>query len=167
MTTARRPASGSRGNCSSKRSSAPNSSLTAMRSAWKVRVAGSMPWPRGRGTQRAPARPVRSVVASGSASPRLDNAASDPATETLLAVLVNQVGEVAFVEATQQGAGRLALAGVEPHVERARLAETEAALRVVHLIGANAEVGQHAIDRRDAQLIEDIAKAVVISRESR
>ncbi len=80
----------------------------------------------------------------------LHNLAGDPAAEAFLAVLENEVGEIAFIQPFEQRRRRLALRRIEPHVERPRLAKTQTALRIIELVGADAKVRQHGIDFLDA-----------------
>src|SRR5207247_2729768 len=80
------------------------------------------------------------------AASRLDDAAGDAAAETLLAVLEDQVRQLALAQAVHQGAGRLSLTPVHPPIERALLLEAQPAHRVVALIRADAQVGDNAVD---------------------
>ena len=132
------------------RSSSPSSSLTAMRSAWNVRVAGFLPtrgaawraprWPRAppwcRGLRRARASTI---------------ALRDAGGEPLLAVLADDLLELALVDPPQEIAGGLARARVHPHVERPVVPEREPALGAVELRRRDAEIDQEAVDRDHPQ----------------
>ena len=82
----------------------------------------------------------------------VDDRLGDAAGVGLLAVLAEDPGEVADVDAGEEVGGGLAVVGVHAHVEVGRLAEGEAAGDVVELHGGDAEVGQDGADRLDAAL---------------
>src|SRR5439155_11210784 len=63
-----------------------------------------------------------------SPSPALDDLASDPPAITLLAVLPEDVRQVALAQSPQQSARRLPFCRVYPHVQRPGLLKTEPAL---------------------------------------
>jgi len=96
-----------------------------------------------------------------------DNPPCDPTTVTLFAVHPKQVGQLPFAQAAKQSSGRFALLGIHPHVERARLLKAEATLRPVDLVGADAKVGQHAIDRRDAKFAEHLQQLIEVGVRER
>ena len=76
----------------------------------------------------------------------LDDAAGDPAAESLFAVVVNDVGEVLLAEPCEQPPRRFAVVGVEPQVELAVGLIAEAAVGVGQLVARQAEVEQDAVD---------------------
>ena len=89
-------------------SRAPSSSLTAMRRAWKTRVAG---WIRRvSGARHRPAHEGRELLGrlDRRRGPRLDDHARDAAGERLLAVLAEEVGQLArrSIVASRSAAGR-------------------------------------------------------------
>ena len=106
MTTSRAPTRSRRAAASRNRSSPSSSRFTQMRSAWNVRVAGSMRWyPRvGNGPandRRQPAGRVDRRLA-----PRRDERARDAPREALFAVGVNRVGQLLLGAAGDQVGGR-------------------------------------------------------------
>src|SRR6516164_2872432 len=56
----------------------------------------------------------------------LNDPSRDPPTEALLAVVVDQVREVAFAQPPQERTGRLTCGRIETHVQRTRLREAQA-----------------------------------------
>ncbi len=70
--------------------------------------------------------------------PLLDDRPGDPAAVSLLAVVVNQVGQVLGAEAIDQPPGRLAPHRVEPQVQRPGRGEAESPLRVGQLVARRA-----------------------------
>ena len=80
----------------------------------------------------------------------------------LLAVLVDDVGQLALADLAQAiGRGR-PLAAVHPHVERGVAAEAEAALDRVELHRRHAEIGEHAVDGGDAARVEHGAEITIV-----
>src|SRR5690606_28655555 len=106
------------------RSRTASSSLTAMRSAWNVRLAG-LP-------------PVRRVAP--------DARGGDPAGEPLLAVVAQDAAQLPDVGGGQQVRGAAAAGGVHPHVQGGVTGVGEAALLLVQLEGGDAEVEEDAGD---------------------
>ena len=109
-------------------SSASSSSLTAMRSAWKTRVAG---WIRRRwrgltGRVRSMRAARSSAVATGRGLAGGHDGLGDPPRGRLLAVLAEQRGELVGGQRRDQLGGRHAPGRVEAHVQRAAGAEPEA-----------------------------------------
>ena len=85
----------------------------------------------------------------------------DAARGGFLAVLVDEVGEVALGEAVHEVLRRRAGGAVEAHVERALGLEAEAALRVVELDGGDAEVEEDAPRPLAAEVARDLAEVGV------
>ena len=56
----------------------------------------------------------------------LDDAPGDAAAEALLAVTIDDVSEIPFVESPQEVTGRLSFVGVHAHVQRSVVGEAEA-----------------------------------------
>jgi hypothetical protein len=106
-----------------------------MRKAWNVRVAG---WIRSR-------RPETWTVPAIRRRP-------------LLAVAGDHVREFPLVQLREQVCRRARTARVQAHVQRALLAEREAAVGAVELHRGDAEVEQDAVDRSDAEAIQDVGE---------
>ena len=147
---ARRPPTRSTSQASgSAASSWASSSLTAIRIAWKVRLAG---WPP---AKRAGAG-IAAVIASTSSKVVVERPARRtiwPAIRSgvaLLAVLAQDAREAAAVPGVDELGGGQLLVGVHPHVERRVVGVGEAALARVDLHRGHAEVevddvGAHAL----------------------
>ena len=71
------------------------------------------------------------------------NLAGDAARQALLAVGIDQIGQLCLVQPVDQLPGGLAGLGVHAHVQRAGQPETEAPRRHVELGTAHPQVGQH------------------------
>ena len=129
IAAARPPGASTAGSASSHAARAPSSSFTAMRSAWKVRVAGGScaARPCAGSRPRRPRRARRCRAARRASTAALHRARDGP-REGLLAVLAQDARELALVDPAEQVAQRLALVA-HPHVERARAREGEAARR--------------------------------------
>ena len=151
VTTASQPPGASARSAAARpRASSPSSSLTAMRSAWKLRVAGCG-WPGfGRGSRRSIRPASWSVVAKGALAAVGDDGAGDAAGRALLAVLEENVGERRLGQAVDEVGGRGA-GLAHPHVERAVLLEGEAAGGLVELHRGDADVEHDAVERRMAR----------------
>ena len=80
-----------------------------------------------------------------------DDGAGNGAGASLLAVLVDHVGEVAFVHGVDHVRRRRAARGVHAHIQRAVLAEGEAALRLVDLRGGYAQIQHDHVHRCQTQ----------------
>src|SRR5450432_426738 len=85
---------------------------------------------------------------------RLLDAAGDAARAALVAVLVDDVRELVVGQAIDELERGLAALAVHAHVDRSFAAEAHAALRVVELGGADAEIGDEPVDATDAEEIE-------------
>ena len=132
-------------------SSSPSSSFTAIRSAWKVRVATWMRFGQAfRGTARFTASTAARVVVgqggleargrwAGRRAPRPGCAAPPPARR-------RRAGRSARPRSRPRP---------HPHVQGAVGLEGEAALRRVELGAADPEVEQHAVDREQPQRAEE------------
>ena len=116
--TPRRPPSSSAAAWAAPAASAPGSSLTAMRTAWKVRVAS---WVRldhaARGTARFTTETDQRRP-QGAAAALLHEHAGDAPGVPLLAVLGEQARDLLGGQAAEQVGGGGALVGIEAHVER-------------------------------------------------
>ena len=167
MTTASQPPGASAASAAARpRASSPSSSLTAILSAWKLRVA-ACGWPGfGRGSSRSmrPASCKRRREGRGLAV--LDDGAGDPPGGALLAELEEDVGEVALGEPVDEIGG----GGAGPahaHVERPVPEEGEAALGLVELHRGDADVEHHAVERRRARRGRDAVERAEASRHQR
>ena len=161
MTTTRPPTASASSAAGSARSRAPSSSLTSMRSAWNVRLAG---WP-----------PVRRVAAGigvadqlgqpggvreGLPGPLALDRGGDPGGEPLLAVDPQHAGEVLRRVGVDDVGGGARGGRVHPHVQRGVGGVAEAALGPVELQRGDAEVEQHALHLGDAEPVEDVGQLV-------
>src|SRR4026209_879087 len=133
--TAQRPPSASRsGKTSRKAASWSSSRLTAMRSAWQVRVAGEgrglegrlggvnlhAPRSRLRDALLGRAREITGVAEAAGAGVLLEPL-RDALVVALLAEVAQDVAQLGDVEpADELESGRLAARGIHPHVDRAR-----------------------------------------------
>ena len=150
--------------------STSSSALTAMRSAWKVRVAGwigrRVPG-RGRGTAAATmaGQPIRGV--DGRDLALLHDGARDPAGVGLLAVAPDEPGQGVLVQGRHEFAGGDAGGRVETHVQGSFGAEAEAPLPFGQLVRAQAQVQQHAVDLAEARVAGDITEAPEIGMTER
>jgi hypothetical protein len=106
----------------------------------------------------------------GSLSPGLDDPAGDPPAEPLFPVVKEHLSQLIGREAAQQfggcgpGRGRARFRApfrVEPHVERSLGGEAEPAVRPGKLVGREPQVQKHALDQRDAQLIQHLAHRTI------
>ena len=140
-------------------SSWASSSLTAIRIAWKVRLAG---WPP---AKRAGAG-IAALIASTSSNVGLERTgahdrAGDPVGVALLAVLAQRAGEPAALPRVDDLAGGELLARVHPHVQRRVVGVGEAALERVDLHRGHAEVevdevGLRALLGEDPQAVLEV-----------
>ena len=165
-TTRRPPGLRMRSAAASAATSSPSSSLTKMRSAWNVRVAG-MDIARARTHHRGDDIGERPRGADRRLGARLDDGARDAARVALLAEDENDIGEIAFARAGDH-IGRARALAAHAHVERPVEAEREAALGPIELHGGDAEVEHHAVDRVEAGAVRDaveIGEAVFDQRE--
>ncbi len=87
-----------------------------------------------------------------------DDRARDAARSPLLAELVDRVGDGLLVARGQEVGRALARGGIEPHVQRRGDPEREAALALIELHRAHAQIEQHAVHRRDAQLVQRLGQ---------
>src|SRR5579862_4006679 len=85
-------------------------------------------------------------------APRLDDRPGDPARERLLAISLQERGELRLVEGREQIGCWNAATGVEAHVERATGPDPEATLGVRQLEARQAQVEEAAVDRRETRL---------------
>src|SRR5262249_40946987 len=139
MTPRRPPAVKRAGACASAFRSAPGSSLTAMRTAWKVRVAT---WRRrghaGRGTAPRTAATRSPVRARRGRAP--DGGPRDAPRGRLLAVLEEDPRRLRLREPVQEHGRALTARGIQPHVEGLVALEGEAAPRLLELPRGDTEV---------------------------
>ena len=152
------------GSRASSRSSAPSSSFTAIRRAWNVRVAGSIPPLRG--TQLRTASASSPVVYPLRRAP-FDDPPGDPAAEPLFAVFEDHVRQTRFAQRVHEVGRRGTGSAVQSHIERAVVFEAQPAVGVVQLIRTEAEVGEDAIDPRDPQVLKDFGQLVEVRRDQR
>ena len=137
-----------------RRASSASSSLTKMRSAWNVRVAGWIWFGLARTTR---ADDVGQRPGGARSAPRLRAATMARATRArmaLLAELEDDVGEIALGRLRHHVGGARAVAA-HAHVERAVEPEREAALGLVELHRGHAEIEHDAVDRGVAEFLRD------------
>src|SRR5207302_7006737 len=135
-TTTRPPTASMSSAAGSARRSVPSSSFTSIRSAWKVRLAGlppGAPGGRGDGVLDDDAEPLGR--GDGGASALADHRLGDPPGEPLLAVLVQDAGELGGRVAVDDVGGGALGGPVHPHVQRGVLGVGEATRGVVQLRG--------------------------------
>ncbi len=131
--------------------SSPSSSpLTQMRSAWKVRVAGSIRCQPRAATARRTISASRPVVSMRDCCRAIDDGARHLPRPPLFAELVDHVGELFLVDPIDQVRGGLAPRAIHPHVERLVAAKTETAALGVELHRRHAEIRQHPRHLADA-----------------
>ena len=150
----RPPGFKSRSAAESPRASSPSSSLTAMRKAWKARVAGWVNSPRRAGATRAMSSASCRVEVKGCSSPVGDDGAGDAAGGALLAEMKENVGDRGLVLVAQDVGGR-APVSLHAHVEGRLEAQREAARRLVELHRRNPDVEHDAVGRLDAEALGD------------
>ena len=165
-TTSRPPGARIRSAAASAAASSPSSSLTKMRSAWNVRVAGWMAPGRActtRATMSASARVVR-IGASARARTMARATArawrSSPSDR-------DDGGEIALGR-LRHHIGRARPGRAHAHVERAVEAEGEAALGLVELHRRHAEIEHDAVDRVVAETARhrfEIGEAILDQRQ--
>ena len=127
--------------------------MTQIRSAWNVRVAGSMRWYPRRGIARRTICASVVVVLIGS---------SDPARIPFFAVLEDHVGERLLVGGRNQvGCGR-SLRAVHPHVQRIVAPEAEAAAFSFELHRGHTQIRQRSVDAGNATLVEHARQVAII-----
>ncbi len=142
MTPMRPPGRSAAQASGSARSSCSSSSLTAIRSAWKLRLAG---WPPANRARRRNGRLDRRPPAPGwsRSAPRARRRTMARAIAprvALLAVLAQDAGQPALVPLVDDLGARSALVGVHAHVQRRVVAVGEAALARIDLKRGDAEV---------------------------
>ncbi len=140
-----------------------SSSLTAMRSAWNVRVAGWMaracPGSRTRARRPRRRRPAGRRCRWVRPGARGDDGARDPTRVRLLAVRPDEPRQGVLVEGRHELAGGDAGGGIEAHVQGSLGAEAEAPLAFGQLVGAQPEVQQDAVDLAEARVPGDLTEA--------
>src|SRR5215470_13563320 len=109
MTPRRPPAVSRAGACASAFRSAPGSSLTTMRTAWKVRVAT---WSR-----RGQAARGTAPRTAATRSPVRANGPRDPPRVRLFAVFEDDARQLSLGEPVQERGRGLAARGIQAHVE--------------------------------------------------
>ena len=115
-----------------------------MRIAWKVRVAGSLFMP---GVMAERLAHHRGELGGAGQRARGDDRAGDLAGARLLAIVADDAGDLGLVGLVEEFGGGLARLA-HPHVERAVVGESEAALGLVELHRRHADVERHAVDRQ-------------------
>ena len=134
--------------------------MTAIRSAWKTRVAGGSGGG-SRGFGRSDPLDERGELLGGGDRgdpPRIDDGAGDARRLGLLAVAAEERGQLGRVERREELGGRDAAGRVEAHVERTAGPEAEAAIAVGQLVARQAEVEQAAVDGAEAGLGRDVGQ---------
>ena len=162
MTRACAPARRRRAAASTKRSSPSSSRLTQMRSAWNVRVAGSMRCSRG-----AAPRGGRSSRAGRSCRPAPRGAPRRSRARCGARSVPRRTGRSRrqdrfLARAGDQIGGGVAARAIHAHVERLVALEAEAAARRVELHRRDAEIGERAVDRADAALVEHVVDRAIV-----
>ena len=97
---------------------------------------------------------------------RFNDPPGNSPAESLLAVLVKHIRQLAFVEAIDQRAGRLGLE-VEPHIERAFVLKAQAVRRVVHLLRTEPQVRHHGVNLIQMQIVKHSRKFVEVGVQQR
>ena len=144
------------------RRSTASSSLTSIRSAWKVRLAGWPPVRRaGAGISAYSSSTRRAEVVNGVVLALPDHGGGDLAREPLLAVLAEHPGQLLGRVGVEDVGGGRAGGAVHAHVERRVLGVGEAALADVELHRGDAEVEEDGVHGVEAELVEDVGKLVV------
>ena len=165
-TTSRPPGLSMRSAAASAAASSSSSSLTKMRSAWNVRVAGWMA-PGRACTTRATISASARVVADRRVVARRDDGARDGARMALLAERRDDRREIALGRRGHH-IGRARAVAAHAHVERTVEPEREAALGLVELHRRHAEVEHDAVDRVVAAAARDafeIGEAILDQRQ--
>ena len=149
VTTASRPPGlSTRSAACSARANSPSSSLTAMRSAWKTRVAGCRP----PGSARTSPATRSASCARGldaALAAFFDDGAGDGPGPPLLAVMKEDVGQLRLGGLVDEVGGAPPVP-LHAHVERPVAAEREAALGLVELHRRHADVENDAVDALEA-----------------
>jgi hypothetical protein len=78
----------------------------------------------------------------------------DGSAVRLFAVLLKEVRQLRFAEGRQQRGCRASLRRIEPHVERAAVLKSKAAIPVGQLVGRQPQVEQNPVDLRDVKFVE-------------
>ena len=133
-----------------------------MRKAWNVRVAGSMRMYPRTGNRPAHDRRQPACRIDRRLAPRGDERAGNAARETLFAVRVNRVGQLLLGAAGDEIGGGLSRAAIHAHVERLVALKAESPAGCVELHRRHAEIGERAVDERDAALIEDVFNRSIV-----
>ena len=144
ITTSRPPGLRMRSAAGNARASSPSSSLTKMRSAWNVRVAGWMSPGLARTTRATMSASCR-VERIGASLRALTIARATPRacrSSPSVAMMVARSRS----EATATTSAALTARPPHAHVERPVAAEGKSALGLVELHGGDADVEQHAVD---------------------
>ena len=166
-TTSRPPGLSMRSAAASAAASSPSSSLTNMRSAWKVRVAGWIsPGARVHDARDDVGERARGARSAASAR-ALTMARAIGAREALLAERRDDGGKIALGRRVDHVGGARPVAA-HAHVERAVLAEGKSALGLVELHRGDAEIEHDAVDRVMAEAARDrfeIGEPVLDQRE--
>lgn len=87
-----------------------------------------------------------------------DKISGKPAAVWFLAIALEDLGKLLFIESRQKRAGRLSPRRVESQVERARARETEAAGLVGQLIRRKPQIEQNPVDGRNRKARENLGK---------
>ena len=156
MTAARPPGASSPGMSASAVSSCPSSSFTAIRSAWKTRVAGLIgPALKRPGIARRTISASWPVVRIGSLI-RSSTILRNPPAESFLAKFKDQVSQLGFAQLIHQLCrGAHGLIRVEPHVERPVRTEAEATVLPRKLVRRETEVEDNPVHRLDFELLQN------------
>jgi hypothetical protein len=109
--------------------------------------------------------PCATTAARSVFSHRFLDQPRDPLCVALLAELADHRHERVLIDRAQQLERGGAARGIHAHVERARLAEREPALGMIELRRRHAEVGEDAIDLRDAEPCENLADVAELAMD--
>ncbi len=96
---------------------------------------------------------------------RGDDVPSDAPAEAFLSILIDQVGQLFFVQSSQQLPGRLADVRVESQVQWPFGVEAEPSPRIGQLVAGKSQVQQDAVDRGDLQLTQHLGQLSIIGMD--
>lgn len=120
-----------------------SSSLTAMRTAWKMRAKSGAPL-RGPST----ANRIDEIVSrrEWSTVPTTDNLARQPRSTWFIGIGAQQGGQIDLVDGIEQPSRIEIGIGTHAHIQRCPFAEREAARRIIELMRGHAQVKQNPIE---------------------
>ena len=136
-----------------------SSSLTAIRNAWKTRVAGSIRSPPGVcGTERRTNSANSVEVSSGLFPPATHDRLRDASGVALLAVAGKQLLQVFHAQSVDEASGWLARERIETQVERPFRGKAESSLGVGQLVARQSQVEHDAFDDGNLKLFQDLGQ---------